>query len=110
MPLGIELLFQPFQQRPRAAVFQFAPVNAMFTDTVVVHHRTAEANGFFTDDLVERIVVLVDFLFPAYSQRRCNRRRSTCWCRSDSYERNDRPYGDVVGVGTQYEYGLITLS
>lgn len=35
----------------------------MFTDTVVVHHRTAEANGFFTDDLVERIVVLVDFLF-----------------------------------------------
>eukprot|EP01083_Nonionella_stella_P118178 352768_1 len=45
------------------AVFQFAPVNAMFTDTVVVHHRTAEANGFFTDDLVERIVVLVDFLF-----------------------------------------------
>ena len=61
--IRIELLFQPFQQRPRAAVFQFAPVNAMFTDTVVVHHRTAETNGFFADDFVERIVVFVDFLF-----------------------------------------------
>ena len=27
----------------------------------VVHHRTAETNGFFADDFVERIVVLADF-------------------------------------------------
>lgn len=35
----------------------------MFIDIVVVYYRIVEANGFFIDDFVERIVVFVDFFF-----------------------------------------------
>ncbi len=81
----------------------------MFTDTVVVHHRTAEANGFSQMILLSGLWYL-SISSSGLHQRRCNRRRSTCWCRSDSYERVTAQHGDVVGVRELSTNTVITLS
>ncbi|MNV21041.1 hypothetical protein D3C71_1119660 [compost metagenome] len=44
-------------------MFGFRPVNAVLTNTVVMHHRTAESDRLFADDFVQRIMVFINFVF-----------------------------------------------
>ncbi len=81
----------------------------MFTDTVVVHHRTAEANGSSQMILLSGLWYL-SISSSGYSQQRCSRKRSTCWCRSGSCRGVTAQHGDVVGVRELGTNTLITLS